>query len=830
MKKFLSILLVIAMVASLVAMLIVPTSASTPSSTRKVTADDVTVETLTNGVIGTTAVLFDGVKPEPGYYGGSAEVWDKKANGDYVLVTFDQQVTISELIIHAIGNWPYPTIKAYNALGTEVFSKSFNPNSGDITAMTIVADGDTPIEVKSLKIFNDYDGKVFRLCEMEIQAHFHDYGNPTAEVAPSCGVDGSKTYVCSDCSKTIVEPVAKTNAHIWSTTATETLAPAADREGILQYKCTVNNCPAYKEEKLPCTGHNTTCTRVEADCENDGSVTYVCNDDGCDYELSYVLDKLNHIPASTSTLYKKATIYSNEIVAYECQRDGCDGLRLVEIPETKLDSPDGTTKYLSNDDIVGEIVEVLGANGATDARDKTQLFDGVTAMGDYWSPTNFWSASTGSTLTVTFDKEYIILDAYLHFRSNGNTLKIEYFDAENNPVGTVYQEEISAGVDADTAVPIYGIINQKVKKLVITVVSDKWGQGNKGAMKLSEIQLLAHECVYEQADRENINTVPAECKTTFDGLCRLCDRYATGVVEYNHTFEKETGTEIDKIYITNADETTDYKDATCYTDGKGYKHCTVCNADVDTVIPATGNHDFENGAPVYDDDKAPTCGEGATGHKKCATPGCTAVSEDCDFPATGAHSKWNWKVIEGEEPDYTHTGLKGYFCGVCGYKDTSKEDQVADMTKLNAVSTKDWSVRYTDFVSPRATFKLSKKNIEAIEDEFDVKIFGVVQKGEATKEIQVYGEGATGKVGSDGTFSLVVKGASYTDEYKFSVRIEITCKADNTTAENTVTSKNITTAPDGTVSAKDVATYLIAPNRVDELDAELKKFFEKIAE
>ena len=118
--------------------------------------------------------------------------------------------------------------------------------------------------------------------------------------------------------------------------------------------------------------------------------------------------------------------------------------------------------------------------------------------------------------------------------------------------------------------------------------------------------------------------------------------------------------------------------------------------------------------------------------------------------------------------------------------------------------------------------------ISDIEDEFDVKIFGVVQKGEATKEIQVYGEGATGVIANDGTFSLVVKGASYTDEFKFSVRVEITCKDDDTKAESVVTSKNLTTAADGIVSTKDVASYFLAPNRVDALDQDIKKFYETI--
>ncbi|MBE6625310.1 MAG: hypothetical protein E7622_06680 [Ruminococcaceae bacterium] len=829
MKKFLSILLVIAMVASLVAMLIVPTSASTPSSTRKVTADDayVTVSHEGGGAANKDA-LIDGVIPESeSIYTVGGVSWFPAASGDYATIHLNDQISISELKLYGTGNYSKITVQIFDTAGTKTFEKDlWLQGAGTIETHAIIEANTSIYEARTIKIIGSSlkwdDGRTDKVSELEITGHFHDFGDPTAEVAPSCGIDGSATYSCSECSVTKIEKIEKTNAHIWSTTATETLTPAADREGILQYKCTVNNCPAYKEEKLPCLGHNTTCTRVEADCENDGSVTYVCNDDGCDYELSYVLDKLNHIPSTTSTVHQKATIWCNEILAYECTRPECDGAKLVETPNSMLENPDDAVIRLGNDNIDSITEDDTNANGTVSAnRNKDCLFDRIIET-SYWKPTNFWSGVAGSKLIIEFDKEYLFLDAKIHVSDNYNDIKIQFFNAEDEAVGLEFNAPINNGQNFDSVDLTGNTKNQFIKKIVITVVNAK----NPTATQFTEFVINAHGCKYEQADRENINTVPAECKTTFDGLCRLCDIHATGVVEYNHTFEKETGTELDKIY---SDRENDIP-VTCYQDGIGYKHCTVCQADVDTYTPATGVHDFENGEPVYDKDSAPDCGNPGTGHKKCATPGCTAVSEDCDFPATGAHSKWNWKVIEGEEPDYTHTGLKGYFCGVCGYQDTSKENQVADMTKLNAVSTKDWSVRYTDFVSPRATFKLSKKNIEAIEDEFDVKIFGVVQKGEATKEIQVYGEGATGKVGSDGTFSLVVKGASYTDEYKFSVRVEITCKADNTKAENTVTSKNITTAPDGTVSAKDVATYLIAPNRVDELDAELKKFFEKIAE
>ncbi len=833
MKKILSILLVIAMVASLVAMLIVPASAAT-DDTRAVTADDVTVESYVNGNLGTTNVLFDGFKPEPGLYGWSNQVWDKKANGDYLLITFEDQVLITDLAIQALGNWPFAVVKGYNALGEEVFSKGLNPDTkqeGPSVVVSILSsETDNPIDVKSIKIVNDYEGKILRIGEIEINAHFHSYGSTATDITePTCSKPGTGVFTCTSCTRTKTDKVTDPlGNHVFSTEGTKQSDATADTQGEVRYPCLTTGCDAYLVELTPITTHNCGKNTVVPDCENGGYIEYTCDktcgDENCDYTYKTAeRTALGHqkLENDSGTLYSNATILSNEIRTYACQRTDCGKSFQAEVLGTQLKNPDTATIILTNDNIVS-FEEVLADGGAGD---KTQLFDEIKSFGnDFYKPTNFWQASTGSTLTVTFDKEYILLDARIFAASNENSLKIQYFNADGEEVGTASDLYLAMGTSVGIA-DVTGLELQPVKEIVITVVSAKWAKGS--GMKLVELEITAHACDYKDEDRTNIVLAPAECKTTFDGTCNLCGIYAEGVVEYNHTFEKETGTEVDKIYTTNADETTDYKDATCYTIGKGYKHCTVCNVDVDVKLEATGEHDFENGKAVYDDNKAPTCGEGATGHIKCATDGCPATL-DKEFPATGEHSKWSWKVIEGHEPDYTHTGLNGYFCGVCGYQDTSKENQVAKMVKLECITQKDWSIRYTDFVSPRATFKISKNNLSAVEDEFDVKIFGVVTKGEVSKEVQVYGEGATGNVANDGTFSLVVQGGSYTDEYKFSVRVEITYKADNSKNTAITTSKNITTATDGIVSALDVANYYLSPSKVNGIDAEIKKFYESV--
>ncbi len=831
MKKILSILLVVAMVASLVAMLIVPASAST-DDTRAVTADDVTVESYVNGNLGTTDVLFDGIKPEPGLYGWSNQVWDKKANGDYLLITFEDQVLITDLAIQALGNWPFAIVKGYNALGEEVFSKGLNPDAkqeGLSVVVSILSSGtDNPIDVKSIKIVNDYEGKILRIGEIEISAHFHTYGSTATDITnPTCSKPGTGVFTCTSCTRTKTDKVTDPlGNHVFSTEGTKHSDATADTQGEVRYPCLTTGCDAYLVELTPITAHNCGKNVVAPDCENGGYIEYTCDktcgDENCDYTYKTAeRTALGHQKADNDdgTLYSKATIISNEIRTYACQRTDCGENFQAEVLGTQLKNPDTATMILTNDNIVS-FEEVLADGGAGD---KTQLFDEIKAIGDggFYKPSNFWQASTGSTLTVTFDKEYILLDARIFAASNENSLKIQYFNAEGEEVGTASNLYLEMGTDVG-AVDVTGLELQPVKEIVITVVNAKWPQGS--GMKLVELEITAHACDYKTEDRTNVQTVPAECKTTFDGTCHLCGIYAEDVVEYNHAFEKVENSEELKIYTDREGDVP----VSCYKDGKGYYLCTVCSAKKTVISTATGEHVFEKANEVAVKDNEADCGNPGRAYMKCSTPGCIAVSEEYDVPATGNHSKWNWKILEGHEPDYTHTGLKGYFCGVCGYQDTSKEDQIADMVKLDCISQKDWSVRYTDFVSPRATFKISKTNISAVEDEFDVKIFGVVTKGEVSKEVQVYGEGATGKVANDGTFSLVVQGGSYTDEYKFSVRVEITCKADNSKNTATTTSKNITTAPDGVVSALDVANYYLSPSKVNGINAEIKKFYESI--
>lgn len=831
MKRFLSLFIVLLMVISLVSVGVITVFADDSDlAIRAVTADDVTVTSSLGGVQSKCTLLFDGVKPEPGYWSWSNEVWDDKENGDYVEIAFEDQVLVSKLAIFAIGNYSYASVKGYNAMGEEVLDKAFNPNSEALSETKIIdPESDEPVDLKSIKIIANNVGKVLRVGEVEINAHFHSYSDTATDIVPpTCSEPGTGKFTCPVCEGVKTDKVADPlGNHIFSNEGTPGAEATADTQGEIKYPCTNPGCDEFLIEKTPITTHNCTRVVVAPDCTNGGYVQYTCDktcgDAECDYTYKTAeRDALGHIKNDSTTVVAEPTIISNKIIKYTCQRTDCGVDFEAEVPGTMLKNPDDAQFDITMDNITS-IDEVLGEAESSANRNKDQLFDGITVMGDYWTPKNFWSASTGSSLTINFDKEYVILDATIYAASNDdNTLKIQCFDAEGNEVGKTYQSVLAMGI-TEAPVSLKGnFALAKVKKIVITVVFDKWGKGNDGAMKLTELEIVAHKCEYKEEDRAFTEVFPTECKTVFDGTCHLCGIYAEDVVEYSHTFEKEEGTTNDKLYVDTP--------ATCITPGVGHNHCTVCDADVSLVIESTGIHDFENGKETVVTKN--NCGTAGEAYKTCAIEGCGAKSENYVLEPTGKHPRYNWVELEGQEADYTHEGVMGSFCAVCNTRDEEAGTKASNKLTLDCIKNNiNWSIRYTDYVSPRANFKLNKSVIEDIADEYSVKVYGVVKKGEVVKEVLIYDEdGAASGVKSDGTFALVVKNAGYTEEYEFSVRVEITDLEDKTSATSIVLPKPLTTDTSAsTTSAKDVATYFLASSsRAGSLDAEVKKFYELV--
>ncbi|MBQ7411935.1 MAG: hypothetical protein IJW10_03405 [Clostridia bacterium] len=425
-----------------------------------------------------------------------------------------------------------------------------------------------------------------------------------------------------------------------------------------------------------------------------------------------------------------------------------------------------------------------------------------------------------STLTIELDQVYTITMAELYVFSNNNTFSVDFIGADGNSVKLVEKANFECSGGYAKLVFTGEVYGLDVKKIVVTIKSAKWAGGT--GLVFTEFKLGAHECLF--TDEAIASGTVDGCTTTFSGKCIRCQAMRTDAKVVTHTFEKDPNNPTE-------DKVTVITEATCFSNGIVTKHCTKCNTDVKQVALATGKHVFDREKVVL----APNCGVTGISYNECSTPGCTAKTEEFSTPTKGEH-KYKWEEKEDDKADYTHTGTKVYICEVCNHINEAEGTQESPKADPKIVSSQDWTIRYTDFVSARANFKMNLSKVKEIESEgYTVEVIAVVQKGETKKEIKIYGDGAAENTyRTNGTFSLVVKNAKPSDEFKFSV-ITLIESTDEAYAEVTTAGKAIAGNNDGTVSVYDVAKYYINnDSRANRLEAnygiEVKDFYASLVE
>ena len=596
-----------------------------------------------------------------------------------------------------------------------------------------------------------------------------------------------------------VEVYEETGAHAWEYDEANSLLPSCEETGVASYKC---SCGATKTEDLP----------------------------------AHTVEEWSVLQAPTIT--------QTGMASGPCTVPGCGGTGYKVIPKVSY-GDSSKTLNLSNLTITPDIKVGTGekvplTQQAKPENDYKVLFDGIIETATYggkniWCGTG-WTETTQnvitpddpntadkdetvyetiphySTLTIEFDQEYTLIGTELYLFSNNNSFVVDLIGKD----GTVVKSFEKAGYEYTSGFArmvftgeVYGL---NVKSVVITIKSAKWEYGT--GLAFTEMKLNVHDCVFSEDDIATGTT--ENCVTKFNGTCIYCKTARTDAIAINHTFAE-------------GDQGTVVKPVTCYSKGETTKRCTACNTDISFYYDETGVHDFENGVETVVEKN--NCGVDGSAYRTCATEGCGVKTDPYVLKATGEHM-CAWKEIPGQEADYTHTGTQQSICETCGFIDTAKGTQESKVKSLTCVKTDDYSIRYTDFVSPRATFKITLSSLKRIDKDYNVKIFGIVTKGEQSKEVQIYGEGATGLYNtSTGEFSLVVKDAKPTDEYVFSVRVEITSRADSTQAINDIKQKVLPTSPDGLISAAGVAYYYASnEGRLNkDVPAELHDMYKDLA-
>lgn len=149
-----------------------------------------------------------------------------------------------------------------------------------------------------------------------------------------------------------------------------------------------------------------------------------------------------------------------------------------------------------------------------------------------------------------------------------------------------------------------------------------------------------------------VGSKPATCKEEGYTGNKMCNDCGATV---------ETGTTLPKTDAHDWDEGTLTKSPTCNTAGERTKTCKVCGRQETEVIPATGEHQWEEEIT-----KKPTCSQDGEKALTCKVCGKTEIKT---IPATGLHEWGEWQITLA--PTCTKTGEHVRTCQTCGKKETS---------------------------------------------------------------------------------------------------------------------------------------------------------------
>ena len=688
----------------------------------------------------------------------------------------------------------------YDDLGAEVYksepmSRLEYDGEGQITKILEEAKFEFPkVSVSSITIeakTDSYGSAFFREVEVYKEIGSHNWVLDEESSVPStCTSNGKNFYDC-ECGATKQERTSKHTVEEW----TVTQAPTTTATGMAEGPCVVPGCGGKGSKALE---------RLILS----------------DTEFSLTMNNF------TVTEDVKA---GSDLVVTQTPNEGREWQDLFDgVVETATWGPGNfwcgtgwsTSTLAVNDDLIGKTLawDVKSSDVVVVAKDTVITAEHVALLKEKGVNEVGVVDENYSTLTIEFEQVYTLTMAELYVYSNNNHFSVDFIGEDGSVLKTVNKPnfEVSKYTRVIFTGDIYGM---DVKAIVIRIHSAKWDGGV--GLAFTELLIGAHECAF--TDEAIASGTVDGCVTTFSGKCTRCQVQRSAAKIVKHTFEKDQDDP-------TKDKETVITEVTCYSNGIVNKHCTGCDQDVAQVVLATGEHVFDREKVVVE----PNCGVMGTSYNECSTPGCSAKTEEFSTPTKGNHN-FKWVEKEDAKADYTHEGVKVYRCEVCEQVDDSKGTEVSPILDASIVSSQDWTIRYTDFVSARANFKINLTKIKNLEkDGYTVNVYGIVQKGEVTKQVKIYGEGANAEYKSNGSFALVVKNAAASDEFKFSV-LTVIESADEAFAETVTASKAIAGNNDGTVCVYDVAKYYINnDSRANRLESnfgtEVKNFYASLVE
>ncbi|MBO5374368.1 MAG: hypothetical protein J6A54_02840 [Clostridia bacterium] len=686
----------------------------------------------------------------------------------------------------------------------------------------------------------EFDGKCLTCTSERTDAKIYnhtyekDSSDPTRDKVEvvseaNCYLSGYETRTCTTCSNTIGRFIQATGEHSFTKEIIDTQPTCID-SGLAHKECSTVGCTATDTQySVDATGWHIFTVEVidkAPSCFETGLAHKKCATSGCTAtDTQYSVDATGEHDFSVEVIDKAPSCFENGFAHKKCSTTGCTATDYIY-------SIDATGEH----DISVEVIDKAPDCASDGLAHKKCSTAGCTAIG-----TQYTVPSTGDHAFVVeiIDKAPSCFEAGLaHKKCSGcDATDTQYsVDATGNhnydsspevvdkapncfEVGIAYKTCTTPNCGWRLQVILQPTGEHDFSVEVIDKVPDCASDG-LAHKKCSTAGCTATDTQY---------TVPSTGDHAF--IIEIIDKvpscFETGLAHKKCSGCDATNTQypLPLLAHTFRDEVID-KAPSCFEAGVAHKECVAdgCNAkDTPYAINPTGAHDFS----IEVIEKAPDCINKGLAHKKCSANGCTAISTPYPVDATGVHT-YTWQSENGMVADLTHSETQQYACSGCKAVDTSKEAKIIPQVEFVSVYAKGYSVRYTDYISPRATFGMDLDAISDFEENFEFKIYAIASNGIKIKEILIYGEGASGIYEEDGTFSLVVKNPALTDAFDFHVRVEIKCKSDNSFTQKTILQEPLLQSS-ASVSVATIVSYYTTPSKIDMLNSDIRAFYESIS-
>ena len=450
-------------------------------------------------------------------------------------------------------------------------------------------------------------------------------------IAPNCSFNGAYIYECK-CGARYEEVISKNDCHIYKDGVIIT-DPTENSNGLIEYTCVF--CGKKETQEIPAISHNWGNGVVTAPtCTEKGYITIYCqgcsvNNCNASFVTNYISELGHDYGNAKRTLNSKDS--SKLDVTMECLRDGCNSKKTTTM----------SINYYEN-----EIVITKDNVTQFKASDNSSLIDNIfdgKLNGNFWCAPGSYTSSTqtrdSGSLEFIFDKEYIFTRASIHVLSANNWVEIHfmYQDDEGEwQTSATYKHDRLDTFKTVTEIDMTPSLNggARASKIVIEVVSSganwEYPQYRGSSLQFHEIELTAHECVYDLSD-----------------------------------------------YILEGEY---YIPASCTKDGQAMATCYVCKS---TSLVKLQSEIFGHNYGEVVVDTAPSCSTVGIGHYVCQNANCQHISQDVIIPNTNEHKYTFTCIIDTTK---TNNGIYAYCCENCKevlffYADISKFIKALDLYK-----------------------------------------------------------------------------------------------------------------------------------------------------